>query len=395
MTPAARVAAAIELLDSIIASARDGGAAADTLAQRYFKERRYAGSGDRRAIRELVWEAIRRFGERPAAGRDAMIALADADPALAALFDGSAHGPSPIYPRETRASGGPLPLWLIPFLDARVASDAAELVALLTRAPVDIRINRDRMEGLELPDGEPLPPPLDGLRLPSDTAVVDTTAWRAGAIEVQDAGSQWIALACAVQPGMTVVDLCAGAGGKTLALAATMKGEGRLIACDTARARLQNLPQRAGRAGAGWIETRLLDAGKEKAQLADLAGKADVVLVDAPCSGSGTWRRNPEARWRLTPDRLEKLRGLQQHVLDLAAPLVAARGALVYATCSIIREEGEGQMEAMLHRHKRFSPVPLLAGEVDLPGRVAGAGRLLTPHHDQTDGFHVARLAAG
>jgi 16S rRNA (cytosine967-C5)-methyltransferase len=395
MTPSARVAAAIQLLDIIIDSARDGGAAADTLAQRYFKDRRYAGSGDRRAIREWVWEAIRRFGERPAAGRDAMIALADADPALAALFDGSGHGPSPIYPRETRATGGPLPLWLMPFLDARVASDPAELAALLMRAPVDIRINRDRAGDVELPTGEPLPLPLDGVRLPSDTPVVDSAAWRVGAIEVQDAGSQWISLACDVKPGMIVVDLCAGAGGKTLALAAAMQGEGRLIACDTARARLQNLPQRASRAGAGWIETRLLDAGKEKQQLADLVGKADVVLVDAPCSGSGTWRRNPEARWRLTPERLEKLRATQQHVLDLAAPLVAARGALVYATCSIIRDEGEGQVAAMLYRHKRFTAAPLLADGATLPGRVAGAGRLLTPHHDQTDGFHVARLAAG
>jgi 16S rRNA (cytosine967-C5)-methyltransferase len=140
---------------------------------------------------------------------------------------------------------------------------------------------------------------------------------------------------------MLAVDLCAGAGGKSLALAADMGGpaDGRLIACDTDRGRLSRLPQRANRAGAA-VEIRLLNPGREGEALADLAGAADLVLVDAPCSGTGTWRRNPEARWRLSPERLARLTALQAHILALAAPLVRPGGHLVYAVCSLLPEEG-------------------------------------------------------
>lgn len=388
MTPAARVQTAIELLDAIIASARDGGAAADVIATRFFKERRYAGSMDRRAIRELAWAAIRRFGERPASGRAAMIAMADDDDKLAELFTGEPRVPAAISGGEERAGGGPLPAWLMPLLDPRI--DDAEGAVLLERAPLDLRINRARAHGMDLPHGEPLPPPLDGLRLSADTNLAAHPAMIGGAIEVQDAGSQWIAAACDARPDMTVIDLCAGAGGKTLALAAAMAGEGRLIACDTDRRRLSELTPRATRAGAT-VETRLLDPGREAAALADLAGLADVVLVDAPCSGSGTWRRNPEARWRLNPERLDRLLALQAHVLDVAAPLVRRGGALLYAVCALTRAEGEAQVTGFLRRHPRFAPDP-----PGLPvGRPAGAGIILTPAHDATDGFFIARMRAG
>lgn len=388
MIPASRVQTAIELLDAIIAAARDGGAAADVIAARFFKERRYAGAKDRRAIRHLAWVAIRRFGERPVSGRAAMLAIADGDPELAALFTGEARAPSVMGADEPRAGGGPLPAWLAPLLDPRI--DGAEAAALLERAPLDLRINRARANGVTLPDGDPLPAPLDGLRLPADTALSGHPAMIAGAIEVQDAGSQWIAAACAAKPGMTVIDLCAGAGGKTLALAAAMAGAGRLVACDTDRRRLAELSPRAGRAGVD-VETRLLDAGREAAAIADLAAVADVVLVDAPCSGSGTWRRNPEARWRLTPERLDRLLALQAHVLDLAAPLVRPGGVLLYAVCALTGSEGEQQVERFVRRHGRFSPEA-----VGLPvGRPAGAGIILTPAHDATDGFFMARMRAG
>jgi 16S rRNA (cytosine967-C5)-methyltransferase len=388
MIPASRVQTAIELLDAIIAAARDGGAAADVIATRFFKERRYAGSKDRRAIRDLAWAAIRRFGERPESGRAAMVALADDDAELAALFTGVPRAPAAISASEPRATGGTLPVWLMPLLDPRIHT--AEAAALLERAPLDLRINRARADNIELPDGAPLPAPLDGLRLPGDTALADHPAMLAGAVEVQDAGSQWIAMACAVRPGMTVIDLCAGAGGKTLALAAAMAGEGRLIACDTDRRRLSELPHRAARAGFT-VETRLLDPGREAAALADLEGCADIVLVDAPCSGSGTWRRNPEARWRLTRDRLDRLLALQAHVLDIAAPLVRPGGAMVYAVCALTGVEGEGQAAAFAARHGRFTSVP-----VPIPvGRPAGAGIILTPARDATDGFFIARMGAG
>lgn len=392
MTPAARVQLAIELLDAVIAAARDGGAAADTVASRLFKERRFAGSSDRRVVRALVWRAIRRFGEVPVNGRAALVALADDAPELAGLFNGDPHAPAPIAEDEPRAGGGAVPAWLLPRLDPRVSREPAELAALLERAPLDLRINPLRAAGIAMPEGEPLAAPLAGLRLPPDTPVVDHPAFLAGAVEVQDAGSQWIARACDPLPGQTVVDLCAGAGGKTLALAAAMRGEGRLIACDSDRRRLQALPPRATRAGAVGIELRLLDPGKEALMLADLSGLAHTVLVDAPCSGSGTWRRGPDARWRLTPARLARLVEAQARLLDLAAPLVAPGGALVYAVCALTRDEGERQIDAFLARHADWHAENPFAGH-DI-GRAAGWGRLLTPGHDGSDGFFVARLRA-
>jgi 16S rRNA (cytosine967-C5)-methyltransferase len=385
MTPAARAQAAIELLDAIILSARDGGAAADTLIARYFKTRRYAGSKDRRAVREFVYSAIRRAGERPESGRAALLGLAEAR----ALFDGTPHGPASMAEGEPVAEAGVAPRWLTKRLAASVARD--ELPALLDRAPLDLRVNRlkaTRDEVLALiPDALPGELAPDALRLPEGSAIEGLPAWEAGLIEIQDEGSQLIALACDPPAGGTVVDLCAGAGGKTLALAANMAGQGRLIACDVDRARLSRLAPRAVRAGAT-IETRLLDPNREAHALGDLSGVVDAVLVDAPCSGTGTWRRNPEARWRLTPDRLKKLTALQTHILDVAAPLVRPGGRLVYAVCSLLAEEGADQIAAFLVRHPEWRADSDSLGF----GRPQGAGRLLTPAHDRTDGFFVARL---
>jgi 16S rRNA (cytosine967-C5)-methyltransferase len=384
MTPQARVQAAIDLLDEIIAAAREGGAAADTLIARYFKSRRYAGSKDRRAVRDLVYAAIRRSGERPETGRAAMLGVADHG-----LFDGSAHGPMPIAPDEAIASATPVPGWLV---DRLAVSDLAELVALLERAPLDLRVNRlksTRDAALAaLPQAAATGHAPDGIRLPEGFAVEAHPLWQSGAVEVQDEGSQLIALACRAAPGMTVVDLCAGAGGKTLALAADMAGRGRLIACDVVKARLDRLAPRAERAGAAAIESRLLDGGRESAALADLVGQADIVLVDAPCSGSGTWRRNPEARWRLTPQRLDAITALQARIVDLAVPLLKPGGSLVYAVCSLIDAEGRDQVAAALSRHS------CLTAETPIPhvGRMRGDGVMLTPARDRTDGFFVARL---
>ncbi|MEA3540621.1 MAG: RsmB/NOP family class I SAM-dependent RNA methyltransferase [Pseudomonadota bacterium] len=390
MTPSARIQAAIDLLDAIIASARDGGPAADTLIARYFKERRYAGSRDRRAVRDHVYDAIRRAGERPDTGRAAMIGLAQDQPALAALFDGSPHAPLPIEPGEASASAGAVPAWLQPLLAAPVEQDA-----LLGRAPVDLRVNRLKAAPADvaplLPDAAPIPGLPDALRLPEGWPIEQQPVWTDGRVEVQDAGSQWIAAACDAQPGMTVVDLCAGAGGKTLALAAAMAGQGRLIAADTIRTRLARLEPRAQRAGATFIETLLLDQSHEARGLAALQAQADLVLVDAPCSGTGTWRRNPEARWRLTPARLDRLVGEQARILDFAAPLVKPDGVLLYATCALVDREGRDQVAAFLGRHAGWT-----ADAIDLPvGRAHGGGTLLTPGHDGSDGFFFARLRRG
>ncbi len=389
MIPAARAQAAIELLDQIIAAAREGGAAADTLIARYFKTRRYAGSKDRRAVRDLVYRAIRRAGDRPDTGRAALLGLAADAPDLLALFNGAPHGPAPVTDGEAAAPASLAPAWLIDRFDPALGAD--ELPALLERAPLDLRVNRlrgTREAALAaLPEAVPTPHSPLGLRLPEGFQVERSDSWASGLVEVQDEGSQLLCLACEARPGMTVVDLCAGAGGKTLALAAEMAGEGRLVASDTDRARLSRLPPRQARAGVDRIETLLLDPGRESAALADVAGAADLVLIDAPCSGTGTWRRNPETRWRLTPERLERLVALQARLLDVGAELVRPGGHLVYAVCSLVAEEGREQAAAFEQRRSAFVRDQ---GSMNA-GRAAGAGRLLSPAADGTDGFFVAR----
>jgi len=392
MTPQARVQAAIELLDEIIAAAAGQGAAADTLIARYFKTRRYAGSKDRRAVRDLVYAAIRRCGERPISGRAAMIGLATEQPDLQALFDGSSHAPAPVMPGEPVTERSIVPRWLVDRLARTVPVE--DMPALLERAPLDVRVNRlksNRDAVLPMfPAADPLSSSPDGLRLPEGSQVERSDAWAAGLIEIQDEGSQLAALATEAQPGMLATDLCAGAGVKSLALAAMMGNQGRLVAADVDRSRLSRLPERASRAGATIIETRLLDPNREAAALADLAAMGDIVLVDAPCSGSGTWRRNPETRWRLTPDRLDRLIALQARLLGIAAGLVRPGGTLVYVVCSLLADEGLNQIESFLVEHAGWGAAPLT-----LPlGHAAGQGILLTPARDGTDGFFIARLQA-
>jgi len=277
VTPGARVQAAIELLDQVIAAAAGDGAPADTLVQRYFKTRRYAGSKDRRAVRELLFRTIRLIAERPESGRAAMLALADKDPEVAALFDGVAHGPALRGEDEAAAATGIVPAWIERELTPLVGQD--ELPALLERAPLDLRVNvakatRDVMAA-HFVGSEPTRLSPWGLRLPPDVAVSADPAFADGRVEVQDEGSQLIALACRAAGSMNILDLCAGAGGKALALAAAAPGA-TLLATDNNRQRLAQLTPRAMRAGAD-IATRLLDGGREAEQLADLAAQADVV----------------------------------------------------------------------------------------------------------------------
>lgn len=397
MTPAARTQAAIELLDQIIAAARDNGPAADTLIQRYFATRRYAGSKDRRAVRELIYAVIRAFSEVPPSGRAAVLGLdrylgADAPAEIqhqvawltAAAFDGSAYGPAEISSGEKLYRPGTMGGWVSTQLTAALDDDPTQVEALLARAPLDVRLNT------LLPDLPEIGGPIHGLpharRLDAGT---DLSPF-AGKIEVQDAGSQCVTLAVQARPGQRVVDLCAGAGGKTLALAASMANEGHILACDTDRGRLQRLLPRATVAGVTIADTRLLDPDRERAALAEWQGRADAVLVDAPCSGTGTWRRNPEARWRLTPERLARLVATQARLLDIGAALVRPGGALVYVVCSLLDEEGADQGTAFAARHPGWR-----AESPDLPlGRAHGIGWRLTPGSDATDGFFVARLRA-
>ncbi len=395
MAPGARVQAAIELLDSIIDAARSNSAPADRLIADYFRTRRYAGSKDRRAVRELVYSAIRACGPVPQSGRAAILRAAQSDLQLSDLFTGEGHAPAPIEQGEVPADGGFAPEWLAERLSkSDIWGDEAQ--ALLGRAPLDIRVNALKADRavLNLPQaGEHLAAP-QALRFAAGTQVEQWDAFKSGQIEVQDHGSQWAALAVAAKPGETIIDLCAGAGGKTLALAAAMENSGKLLAADTDRGRLSRLRPRAESAGAGLIESLLLDPGKEFDMvrswpaLHETGGGADAVLVDAPCSGTGTWRRNPEARWRLDPRQLTRFADQQSYLLDLAARLVKPGGRIIYVTCSLLDEEGRGRIQSFLATHADWkAPAP------DLPlGRIRGHGMRLTPFHDGTDGFFIAQL---
>jgi len=389
VTPSARLQAAIDLLDWIIAAARDNGGSADNIAKKFFKERRYAGSGDRRAIRELVYTAIRRWGERPEGGRQAMLGLVAEQPELRALFSGGNYGPAAIAEVEPVASGEQIPEWLSEKFASLI--DEPERQALFDRAPLHIRVNGQRSTDLEVksawPEAVALALP-HAYELPAGTQLEDKTLYREGAVEIQDLGSQAIAMAGAAAKPERVLDLCAGAGGKTLALAAVLSPDSQIIAADTDRGRLSRIDPRKRRASARNIETILLAPGSEIEALQHLKASCDLVLIDAPCSGTGTWRRNPELRWRMTPKRLAHTAELQQRLMDLGCEMVKPGGRLVYAVCSLLDVEGGDQAEAFLASHPDWKEI-----SIDLPiGRQYRKGTLLSPHHDGTDGFYFTCL---
>mgnify|MGYP003645610513 CR=1 FL=1 len=377
------------MLDWIIAAARDNGASADNIAKKFFKERRYAGSGDRRAIREHVYAAIRRWGERPENGRQAVLGLITEQPELRELFSGSNYGPAAIAENEPVAAGPQIPNWLAEQFASLIGEP--ERQALFDRAPLHIRVNGQRSTDLEVrsawPEAVSLALP-HGYELPTGTQLENKTLYREGAVEIQDLGSQAIAMAGAAGKPELVLDLCAGAGGKTLALAAMLAADSQIVAADTDRGRLSRIDPRKRRAQARNIETVLLAPGEEMDALQHLKGRCDLVLIDAPCSGTGTWRRNPELRWRMTPKRLDHTTELQQRLFDLGSAMVKPGGRLVYAVCSLLDAEGGEQTEKFLESHPGWREIP-----IDLPiGRQYRKGILLSPYHDGTDGFYFTCL---
>ncbi|MEP6201406.1 MAG: RsmB/NOP family class I SAM-dependent RNA methyltransferase, partial [Marinomonas sp.] len=306
---------------------------------------------------------------------------------------GSTHAPVPIEPGEAVAAAGIAPEWLLELLNAS-GVDGEAVGAMLDRAPLDVRVNTLKADRstVELPvEAEPLTAP-QALRLPSGTQVEQWDAYRAGLVEVQDHGSQLACLAAGAKPGESVIDLCAGAGGKTLGLAAAMENQGVLLACDTDLGRLRQLKPRAERAGAGIIEQQLLNPGQELAMLEAHHANADLVLVDAPCSGTGTLRRKPEGKWRLKPAALEQYGQLQDRLLDIAAALTKPGGRIAFITCSLLDTEGADRVAAFLARHSGWS-----AQQPDLPlgephGHINATGTRLDPFHHGTDGFFIAIL---
>ncbi len=388
MKDEARIQAAIGILARILAA----GDAADRALQAWGRAHRFAGSKDRRAIAEHVYAALRSGAAGPGVdARAAMIAgLRDAglDAArVEALFSGAEHAPPPLTQDErARLGAAPAPPpWLVRSLRRRFGAGMdAEMAALKARAPLDLRVNTlkaapEQAMAALAEDGivaEPFGRCATALRVVAGSVDVEScTAWRGGLVEIQDAGSQIVCALADARPGMAVLDLCAGGGGKSLALAAAMGNEGRVLATDIAPVRLKRLKPRAARAGATIVETRLLPDGWLE-QGFPAAETFDRVVVDAPCSGSGTWRRNPETRLRLTPARLAELAALQGRLLDAAAALVRPGGLLLYITCSVLPEEGEDAVEAFLARTRGLG--------LDRPPLH------LSPAATQTDGFFAA-----
>ena len=424
MRPGPRLSAAVEILDEIAKGAQ----AADRVLQGYFRSRRYAGSGDRTAVTERVWWILRhqgglawKMGGGPQVSSRSLV-LASlvvrdglAVDAISGLCDGSTHAPAPLTPAECEAlvaAAGPAPAWvalnlpeaLLPAFQRRYGDDLAPALAALDgRAATDLRVNvlkasRDALASQLAGDGistEPTPLSPWGLRVVGRERLVEGEAFAQGLIEIQDEGAQLASLLVGAQPGMAVLDYCAGAGGKTLALDIAMAGQGRLVAADNDGRRLSRLAPRLARAG-GRVETHVLEGAGDPWLVAE-AGCFDRVLVDAPCSLTGTWRRHPEVRWRLDPAQVARLAALQGDLLDQAGALVKAGGWLVYATCSLLMEEDEDVVAAFVARsggHFRVVEPAAAWAAAGLPGvaPVSGPGLLLDPWRHGTDGFFVAVL---
>jgi 16S rRNA (cytosine967-C5)-methyltransferase len=429
LTPGAQVAAAIEILSAIDA----GEQPADDILSVYFRRRRYIGAKDRAQIGDHVYAVVRHravldwwlqkqhFPEIGSRGRmlTALVLVAGWRPeAIASSWDGGRFRPAPLSGAEQRfvrgivghsmrhlemprAVANNFPEWLEPYLERAFGSRLLrETGALNGSAPIDLRVNllktdREAAVGTLAAEGvsaAPTPWSPIGLRLDKRVSLGALAAFRDGLVEVQDEGSQITALLADAQPGMRVVDFCAGAGGKTLALAASMGNRGKLVACDISSRRLERAARRLRRAGVTNAERRVLTSESDK-WVKRHAGLFDRVLVDAPCLGTGTWRRNPDAKWRVTPEDLAELVQRQNQILHSASRLVRPGGRLVYATCSVLQEEDEERAEAFLATEPEFVPLPASCVWQDtIGGLMPDCGRYLrlTPAQHGTDGFFIA-----
>jgi len=435
MTPAASVQAAIDLLTQIAGADRP----ADQVAAEYWRSHRYIGAKDRRAVSDLVYGVIRRRAalgwwlDRARAGnlepgRSQIIAALILIEGWSAeridgAFDGARHHPKPMTPAEralARALAGhtidhpaqpdwvrfEVPEWLLPKLAAAFGHRLArELAALQGEAPLDLRVNalkasREKALAVLKADrllAEPTPLSPIGLRLSVRAPIAATRAYRQGLIEVQDEGSQLIALLTDARPGQRVCDFCAGAGGKTLALAAAMGNKGHLVGLDVRTGRIARAALRLRRAGVHNVTRRLIASHRDP-WVKHHRESFDRVLVDAPCTGCGTWRRNPDAKWRIGPEDASELVSLQAAILASAARLVRQGGRLVYATCSLLPEENADQVTRFLAAHPEFRLTPVTEVWTAVIGGAcpaSGATLTLTPAVHATDGFFVAILERG
>jgi 16S rRNA (cytosine967-C5)-methyltransferase len=427
VTPGARLAAAVELLTEVEERIRRP---ADAVANDFFRARRFIGSGDRRSVSDRAWAVLRarrRLGwwvERGGTAPTPRMLIAASllmegwsASGVAQSFSGGQYAPTTLIPQEREALLAieshtlvhpempdavrlEVPDWILPRLVARFGESLdSELSALSEPAPLDLRVNLLRgtrelgRAALEREGIAAAPTPLSpwGLRVPGRRAVTSGPAFQTGLVEIQDEGSQIVAAMVGAAPDMRVADWCAGAGGKTLAIAAAMGNRGHVVACDVSRPRLDGATRRLRRAGAHNVERHLIEPGDK--WIKRRGGSFDRVLVDAPCTGTGTWRRNPDARFRLRELDLDELLPKQARILDDAARLVRPGGRLVYATCSLLFDENEAQVDAFLVRHPEFSAVPLAeTWTLDAPVPGPGPYLSLTPRRHGTDGFFAAVL---
>lgn len=428
MTPAARIQAVIEILGQILSEPRP----ADGIASAYFRNRRFIGSKDRAAINQRLYRIMRRYHRlgwwitrnkmaidaRSLVIADWMIEKEGDAQALVTLFSGGTYAPpettkderalaKALQGRELAPAEMPLrervecPEWAWPGLLAALGEDGVEkeLAAMLGQAPLDLRVNtikssRDAAlkqlqdDGFDAHAGKIAP---DAIRVFGRPQILQHPLYRDGVIEIQDEGSQMVAIAADPKPGQQVADFCAGAGGKTLALGAIMNNKGRIVAMDVSAGRLQGAKERFKRAGLHNIETRELTSERDK-YVKRHVGYFDVLLIDAPCSGTGTWRRDPDKRFRQLGPNLPELVALQKNILDSASRMVKPGGRMVYATCSLLPEENETQVQDFLAAHNDFTLLPAHTQ----PGLNAQGDYLkLSPATHDTDGFFAAVLQRG
>ena len=421
MTPAARVACAIEILDAVVNNKRP----ADRVVSDEMRRRRFMGSKDRHAVSEQIYRVLRhrsRFewwlktAKMPQTSRGWVVAdmAAYAPDMIRGVFSGVRFGPRPLTPHEERLVEAielhglepkemprtvllEVPDWATaPLLESLGERIGEELSAMLKSAPMDLRVNTlvtDRAaaaaalaeEGLTT---EPTPLSPLGLRMFQRKPLGQVAAFRDGMVEIQDEGSQLLAALVDAAPGMHVVDMCAGAGGKTLAIAAQMQNRGRVTALDIHEIKVERARERFRRAGIQNTRARVVEGTRDRWYKRH-TDEFDRVLVDAPCSGTGTWRRNPDARWGRGGVDLAELVDLQDRLLHRAASIVKPGGRLIYGTCSLLNLENEGRIEAFLQAHPDFSILPV-AEIWEQPPEGCDQFLKLSPARHNTDGFFGA-----
>ena len=427
VTPTARIQTVIELIDEVLATERP----ADGVLSAYFRARRFIGAKDRREISNQIWRILRyrarltwALGTEAPTGRllvaaNLICGESKSIDSISGLFSGAKNGPLPLSVNEKRmvlraknqnTDVAPrsvkfeCPEWILKKIDVDFGDEAdKEISAFVDEAGLDLRVNtlkatRDEvLKSLNSEGLDALPTSLSpiGITLPDRIAIGAHAGFQGGLFEVQDQASQICAQLVEAQPGQAVIDICAGAGGKTLAIAGSMVNKGRLVACDISVGRLKRNKKRLRRAGVHNATLRIIE--EHDKWLKRQAGVFDRVLVDAPCSGTGAWRRNPDARWHFSPESLENIIATQDGLMDRAAALVKPSARLIYATCSILAEENTARAEAFLARNSNFrahpvnkiwprifsSPYPQIVTP-DSPFLT------LTPARHGTDGFFVA-----